>query len=224
MSTQLLLFLRAWSVLIRYGQQCGWLVQDQHSTTMLRPTPCQSHFVQSGASSSSRTKGFQMDLFKASCIFCIYSLLNLFIFLGCSFVVVFFNKKIKQTHEPCWIYFQICLFTTWISIIHFTLPYLSFNYNTFSDACYDWYIKAGEPSVSPRDLNRNKLLKYKCLKFLSVIMLKQGIKVDTSFIIWNNLYLWPNSDYHFLISKQRKSSFNTRALILNIVEYLPIDS
>ena len=96
MSTQLLLFLRAWSVLIRYGQQCGWLVQDQHSTTMLRPTPCQSHFVQSGASSSSRTKGFQMDLFKASCIFCIYSLLNLFIFLGPFFCCCFFNKKIKK--------------------------------------------------------------------------------------------------------------------------------
>ena len=64
MSTQLLLFLRAWSVLIRYGQQCGWLAQDQHLTTMLRPTPCQSHFVHSGASSLSRTKGFQMDLFK----------------------------------------------------------------------------------------------------------------------------------------------------------------
>ena len=50
------------------------------------------------------------------------------------------------------------------------------------------------------------------------------ISGDTVFIIWNNLYLWPNSDYHFLISKQRTSSFNTRALILNIFKYLLIDS
>ena len=150
MSTQLLLFLRAWSVLIRYGQQCGWLVQDQHSTTMLRPTPCQSHFVQSSASSSSWTKGFQMDLFKASCIFCICSLLNLFIFLGpffCSF-------SIKKTHEPCWIYFQVCLFTTWISKIHFTLHHLPFNYNTHLDSCNDWYIKTDEPSLSTRELDK----------------------------------------------------------------------
>ena len=105
-----------------------------------------------------------------------------FHFPGPVLLLLFFS--IKKNHEPCWIYFQICLFTTWISIIHFTLPYLSFNYNTFSDACYDWYIKAGEPSVSPRDLNRNKLLKYKCLKFPSVIMIKQDIKVDTSLIFY----------------------------------------
>ena len=130
MSTQLLLFLRAWSVLIRYGQQCGWLVQDQHSTTMLRPTPCQSHFVQSSASSSSWTKGFQMDLFKASCIFCICSLLNLFIFLGLFFCSFFNKKKLMNLVEYIFKYvcsqheylkyilpFIICLSTTTLSQI-----------------------------------------------------------------------------------------------------------
>ena len=137
MSTQLLLFLKAWSVLIRDGHQCGWLVQDQHSTTMLRPTPCQSHFVQSGASSSSRTKGFQMDLFKTLCIFCICSLLNLFIFLGLFFCSFFNKKKLMNLVE--YIFKYVCSQHEYIHryFYNFAPHHLLSNYTNLSDSCND---------------------------------------------------------------------------------------